>query len=134
MLRSMLYNRELKSIASKLFSVEFKKLEDSKVKELIHKHAEAQNRVFSDFVQFSWMFRDFVSGALTVIVSAVLILPLFKIGFQKTGDTFFERPAFLLSIFGAIAVMVVIMLVVATKMNKEYFKASDEYSRLDKIF
>ena len=130
----MLYNRELKSIASKLFSVEFKKLEDSNFKELIHKHAEAQNRVFSAFVQFSWMFRDFVSGALTVIVSAVLILPLFKIGFQKTGDTFFERPAFLLSIFGAIAVMVVIMLVVATKMNKEYFKASDEYSRLDKIF
>lgn len=134
MLRSMLYNRELKSIASKLFSVEFKKLEDSNFKELIHKHSEAQDRVFSAFVQFSWMFRDFVSGALTVIISAVLIMPLFKIGFQKTGDTFFERPAFLLSIFGAIGVMVVIMLIVATRMNKEYFKASDDYSRLDKIF
>ena len=53
MLRSMLYNRELKSIASKLFSVEFKKLEDSNFKELIHKHSEAQDRVFSAFVQFS---------------------------------------------------------------------------------
>ncbi len=134
MLRSLLYNRELKAIASKLFAVEFQKTEDSSFKELIHKHAEAQNRVFSSFVQFSWMFRDFLSGIITVIFSVILILPLFIIGFKKTGESFFERPAFLLSIFGAIAVMVVIMLIVATKMNKQWFKASDEYSSLDKIF
>ncbi len=134
MLRSLLYNRELKNIASKLFAVEFKKLEDSNFKELIHKHAEAQKRVFSSFTQFSWMFRDFLSGAITIVISTIMIFPLFKIGFQKTGDTFFEKPAFLLSIFGSIAIMVVIMLIVATRMNKEWFRASDEYSRLDKIF
>ena len=78
--------------------------------------------------------RDFISGALTLVISVVIIIPLLKIGFEKTGTSFFERPAFLLTIFGAIAVMAVIILVVAVRMNKAWFKASDEYSRLDRIF
>lgn len=134
MYRSMLYNRELQSVASKLYSVEFKKTEDSDFKELLHKHSEAQNRVFSAFSQFSWMLRDFVSGFLTLIISLVFIFPLFKIGLTKTGESFFEKPIFLLSIFAAIAVMAAIILVVALKMNKAWFLASDEYSRLDRLF
>ena len=78
--------------------------------------------------------RDFISGALTLIISIIIVIPLFKIGFTKTGETYFEKPVFLLTIFAAIAVMVVIILVVAMKMNKAWFKASDEYSRLDRIF
>ena len=80
------------------------------------------------------MMRDFISGALTLVISVVIIIPLLKIGFETTGTSFFERPAFLLTIFGAIAVMAVIILVVAVRMNKAWFKASDEYSRLDRIF
>lgn len=132
--RSLMYNKELQRISSKLFGIEYQKLECSEFKELVHKHSEAQDRVFSSFVQLTWMMRDFISGALTLIISVVIVTPLFKIGFKKTGDTFFERPAFLLTIFGAIAVMAVIILVVAVRMNKAWFKASDEYSRLDRIF
>ena len=132
--RSLMYNKELQRISSRLFGIEYQKLENSEFKELVHKHSEAQDRVFSSFVQLTWMMRDFISGALTLIISIVIIAPLFKIGFKKTGDTFFERPAFLLTIFGAIAVMAVIILVVAVRMNKAWFKASDEYSRLDRIF
>ncbi len=132
--RSLMYNKELQRISSKLFGIEYQKLECSEFKELVHKHSEAQDRVFSSFVQLTWMMRDFISGALTVIISVVIVTPLFKIGFKKTGNTFFERPAFLLTIFGAIAVMAVIILVVAVSMNKAWFKASDEYSRLDRIF
>lgn len=134
MYRSMLYNRELQSVASKLYSVEFKKTEDSDFKELLHKHSEAQNRVFSAFSQFSWMLRDFVSGFSTLLISLVFIFPLFQIGLTKTGESFFEKPIFLLSIFAAIAVMAAIILVVALKMNKQWFLASDEYSRLDRLF
>ncbi len=132
--RSLMYNKELQRISSKLFGIEYQKLECSEFKELVHKHSEAQDRVFSSFVQLTWMMRDFISGALTLIISVVIVTPLFKIGFKKTGDTFFERPAFLLAIFGAITVMAVIILVVAVRMNKAWFKASDEYSRLDRIF
>lgn len=134
MYRSLMYNKELQNISEKLFKTEYQKLENSDFKELIHKHSEAQDRVFSAFVQFSWMMRDFISGALTLIISIIIVIPLFKIGFTKTGETYFEKPAFLLTIFAAIAVMVVIILVVAMKMNKAWFKASDEYSRLDRIF
>ena len=132
--RSLMYNKELQRISSKLLDIEYQKLENSKFKELVHKHSEAQDRVFSSFVQLVWMMRDFISGALTLIISVVIITPLLKIGFMKTGNSFFERPAFILTIFGAIAVMAVIILVVAVKMNKAWFKSSDEYSRLDRIF
>ena len=134
MYRSLMYNKELQSISSKLFKIEYQKLEDGDFKEIIHKHSEAQDRVFSAFVQFSWMLRDFISGMITLIISVIIVIPLFKIGFTKTGDAYFERPVFLLTIFGAIAVMVVIILIVALRMNRMWFKASDEYSRLDRIF
>lgn len=134
MYRSLMYNKERRNISVKLFKIEYQKLENGDFKELVHKHSEAQDRVFSSFVQLSWMLRDFLSGLITLVISVVIILPLFKIGFQTTGNTFFEKPVFLLSIFGAIAVMVVIILIVALKMNKMWFKASDEYSRLDRIF
>ena len=78
--------------------------------------------------------RDFISGVVTLIISVIIIIPLLKIGFTKTGDTYFESPVFLLTIFGAIAIMAVIILIVATQMNKAWFKAGDEYSRLDRIF
>lgn len=131
---SLMYNKELQNISAKLFKAEYQKLESSDFKELIHKHSEAQDRVFSSFVQFSWMMRDFISGAVTLIISVIIIIPLLKIGFTKTGDTYFESPVFLLTIFGAIAIMAVIILIVATQMNKAWFKAGDEYSRLDRIF
>lgn len=134
MYRSLMYNKELQSIASKLFKIEYQKLEDGDFKEIVHKLSEAQDRVFSSFVQFSWMLRDFISGMITLIISVIIVIPLFKIGFTKTGDTYFEKPVFLLTIFGAIAVMVVIILIVAMRMNRMWFKASDEYSRLDRIF
>lgn len=130
MYRSLMYNKERQNIAK----AEYQKLESSDFKELIHKHSDAQDRVFSSFVQFTWMMRDFISGAVTLIISVIIIIPLLKIGFTKTGDTYFERPVFLLTIFGAIAIMAVIIIIVATQMNKAWFKAADEYSRLDRIF
>lgn len=134
MFRSLMYNKELQRIAGKLYTIEYKKLEDSDFKELVHKHAEAQDRVFSAFVQFTWMMRDFVSGMITLIISVGIIFPLLKIGFVTTGDAFFEKPIFLLTLFGAILVMTVIMLIVALRMNKAYFRSADEYSRLDRVF
>ena len=134
MYRSLMYNKERQNISDKLFRIEYQRLEDGDFKDLVHKHSEAQDRVFSSFVQFSWMLRDFLSGAITLIISIIVIMPLFKIGFTKTGDSYFEKPIFLLTIFGAIAVMVVIILIVAMRMNRMWFKATDEYSRLDRIF
>lgn len=134
MYRSLMYNKERQNISDKLFRIEYQRLEDGDFKDLVHKHSEAQDRVFSSFVQFSWMLRDFLSGAITLIISIIVIMPLFKIGFTKTGDSYFEKPIFLLTIFGAIAVMVVIILIVAMRMNRMWFKATDEYSRLDRNF
>lgn len=134
MYRSLMYNKELQNISVKLFKMEYQRLENGDFKELVHKHSEAQDRVFSSFVQLSWMMRDFLSGLITLVISVVIIFPLLKIGFKTTGNTFFEKPMFLLTIFGAIAVMTGIILVIALKMNKMWFKASDQYSRLDRIF
>lgn len=132
--RDFMYNREQKNIAKKLYSLEYKILEDNEFKELVHKHKEAQQRVFSAFYQFAWMIKDFLSGTITLIASIIILVPLFKIGFTKTGDSFFERPAFLGVIFAVIAVMAVIILFVALKMNKAWFAAEDEYASLNRLF
>lgn len=132
--RSLMYNKELQNVSKKLYQIEYSKIEDSDFKELIHKHSEAQNRVLSAFVQFAWMIRDFISGIITIAISIITIWPLLKIGFIATGNSYFERPIFLISIFVAIFVMLIIILFVALKMNKAWFKATEEYSQLDKIF
>ena len=44
--RSLMYNKELREISSKLFRIEYQRLENSEFKELVHKHSEAQDRVF----------------------------------------------------------------------------------------
>lgn len=134
MLRSQMYFKEQKKIATKLFSTEYKTLENSDFKELIHKHSEAQKRVYSSFVQLSWMLRDFISGLLTLIISIIIIFPLIKVGLTTTGTSFFEKPDFLISIFLAILIMVVIILIISVRMNKAWFVAADEYSKLDRIF
>lgn len=134
MYRSLMYHKELQNIASKLYTIEYQKLEDGGFKELVHKHSEAQDRVISSFSQLNWLLREFLSGFITIVISVVLIVPLLKIGFKTTGNSYFEKPIFLIMIFFAIVVMIAIILVVALRMSKAWFKASDEYSRLDRIF
>ncbi len=135
MFRSLMYNKELQNIALKLYTIEYQKLEDGGFKELVHKHSEAQDRVISSFSQLNWLLREFLSGFITIAISVVLIVPLLKIGFKTTGNSYFEKPILLLiTIFFAIVVMIAIILVVALRMSKAWFKASDEYSRLDRIF
>lgn len=133
-LRKNLYREELKNVAQKLYSISLKQIENQNFQELIHKHAEAQSRVKSAFSQFGWMIKDFISGLITLCISTIIIAPLLKIGFYTTGSTYFERPIFLITIFVAILVMVIIILIIALKMNKAWFNASDEYSKLDRLF
>lgn len=133
-LRNLLLNKENKKVASKLFKTEYQKLENSEFKELIHKHEEAEKNRWSRFPYFVWTTYRFLSGLFTLIISVVIIFPLLKVGFTKTGDTFFENPIFLITIISAILVMAVIILLVAVNINKSYLKANESYAELDRIF
>lgn len=132
--KTLMYNNELKNIAEKLYKIEYSKLEDSNFKELIHKHSESQERVYSAFTQFACMIRDFIFGMVTIILSIILIFPLFKIGFISTGKTFFEKPMFLFSVIISVIVMAVIILFIALKMNKNQFESETQYATLNKIY
>ncbi len=132
--KTLMYNNELKNIAEKLYKIEYSKLESSKFKELIHKHSEAQERVYSAFTTFALMIRDFVFGMVTIILSIILILPLFKVGFTATGNTFFEKPIFLFSVIIAVIIMAIMILLIALKMNKNQFELENKYAVLNKIF
>ena len=132
--KTLMYNNELKNIAEKLYKIEYSKLEDSDFKELIHKHAESQERVYSSFSTFAQMIRDFVYGIVTIVMSIILILPLFKIGFTSTGNTYFEKPIFLFSVIISVIVMAVIILLIALKMNQNQFESENQYEILNKIY
>lgn len=133
-LRNLLLNKENKKVASKLFRTEYQKLENSEYKELIHKHEEAEKSRWSRFPYFVWTTYKFLNGLFTLIISVIIIFPLLKVGFTKTGDTFFEKPIFLITIISAILAMAVIILLVAVNINKSYLKANESYAELDRIF
>lgn len=132
--RSQMYNKEQYNISHKLFSEEYSHLETNEFNELIHKHNESQKRTFSAFFQLSNMLQDFISSLTTILVSIIILYPLFKIGFVKTRNSFFEKPIFLLSLLLLIFSMLIIILIIATKINKNQFKTIDEYSKIDRIF
>lgn len=133
-LRSLMLNKENKRVASKLFVTEYQKLENSEFKELIHKHEEAEKSRWSRFPYFVWTTYRFLNGLFTLIISVCIILPLLRSGLIKTGDSFFEKPIFLITIIIAILAMAVIILIIAVNINKSYLNANESYAELDRIF
>lgn len=133
-LRSRAYNRERMAVARKLFQMDFARLEDSAFQQLVHLHSESCERVFSAFVQLSWMFRDFLTGLVVLVCSFATLGPLFKIGLTKTGEGFAHSPWFFLSLFGAILVAVVVILAVSARTSKMWFQTQEAYNKLDRLF
>ena len=133
-LRSRAYNRERMAVARKLFQMDYAKLEDGDFQQLVHLHSESCERVFSAFVQLSWMFRDFLTGLVMLVCSFTTLGPLFKIGLTKTGEGFAHSPWFFLSLFGAILVAVVVILVVSARTSKMWFQTQEAYNKLDRLF
>lgn len=133
-LRSNLLDRESRKMADKLYRTEYEKLEDSEFRGIIHKHEEAGASRWARFPYFVWTTSVFLSGLFTLIVSVIMIFPLLKVGFIKTGSGFFEGPAFLITLIVVIAVMAVVILLIAVKMNKSYLAANEAYAELDRLF
>lgn len=133
-LHSNLLDRESEKIARKLYKTEYEKLEDNEFRKIIHKHEEAGASRWARFSYFIWTTSVFISGMLTLIIAIVLIIPLLKVGFQTTGNSFFEKPVFLITLIAVIIVMAVIILLIAIKMNKSYLTANEKYATLDRLF
>ena len=130
----LLFNRENFKMAEKLFRMDYEKLEDNTFRKTIHKHEEAGASRWARFSYFMWTSQVFVKGVFTVAVSVVMILPLLKIGFTKTGNSFFERPVFLILLIATLVVMAAVMALIAVRMNKSYLAATEAYATLDRLF
>lgn len=132
--RMTLLDLENKKVEEKLYNADYALLNDSEFKELLHRHEEAGKSRWARLPYFMWTTLQFARGVLTTIVSFIIIIPLLKVGFVRTGNTFFERPLFIITIVAAIAVMAVVILIVASKINKSYLEANEKYAELDRIF
>lgn len=130
----LLFGRENFKMAEKIFGIDYEKLEDNEFRKTVHKHEEAGASRWARFSYFMWTSQVFVKGVFTVIVSVIMIIPLLKIGFTKTGNSFFERPIFLILLITTLVVMAVIMALIAVKMNKSYLAANEAYATLDRLF
>lgn len=131
---NMLFNKEDFKMAEKILKTEYESLEDSRFRETLHRHEEAGASRWARFSYFIGTSQIFISGVFTLIVSVIMIMPLLKIGFTQTGDTFFEKPVFLITLIAVIVFMGVIMLLIAIKMNKSYLAANEAYATLDRLF
>ena len=132
--RMMLLDLENKKVEEKLYNADYALLNDSKFKELLHRHEEAGKSRWARLPYFMWTTLQFTRGVLTTIISFIIIIPLLKVGFVRTGNAFFERPLFIVTIVAAIAVMAGVILIVASKINKSYLEANEKYAELDRIF
>lgn len=132
--RMMLLDLENKKVEEKLYNADYALLNDSEFKELLHRHEEAGKSRWARLPYFIWTTLQFTRGVLTTIISFIIIIPLLKVGFVRTGNTFFERPLFIVTIVAAIAVMAGVILIVASKINKSYLEANEKYAELDRIF
>lgn len=132
--RMMLLDLENKKVEEKLYNADYALLNGSEFKELLHRHEEAGKSRWARLPYFMWTTLQFTRGVLTTIISFIIIIPLLKVGFVRTGNTFFKRPLFIVTIVAAIAVMAGVILIVASKINKSYLKANEKYAELDRIF
>lgn len=132
--RMMLLDLENKKVEEKLYNADYALLNDSEFKELLYRHEEAGKSRWARLPYFMWTTLQFTRGVLTTIISFIIIIPLLKVGFVRTGNTFFERPLFIVTIVAAIAVMAGVILIVASKINKSYLEANEKYAELDRIF
>ncbi|MBQ9227964.1 MAG: ABC transporter ATP-binding protein [Eubacterium sp.] len=132
--RMTLLDLENKKAEEKLYHADYALLNDSEFKALLHRHEEAGKSRWARLPYFMWTTLQFTRGVLTTAFSFVIIIPLLKVGFIKTGNTFFEKPLFMMTIVAAIAIMAVVILIVASKINKSYLEANEKYAELDRVF
>ena len=93
-----------------MYNADYALLNDSEFKELLHRHEDARKSRWARLPYYMWTTLQFTRGVLTTIISFIIIMPLLKVGFVKTGDTFFERPLFIITIVASIAIMAVVIL------------------------
>ncbi len=134
MLRSRLYEKERMEIEHKLFMLDFAKLENSGFQELVHLHSESMEKVFSAFAQLCWMLREFVTGVSTLVCAFIILAPLIRIGFTKTGEGFVHSPWFFIVLILFLAISVVIILQLSNKTSRIWFSSMERYGKLNRLF
>lgn len=132
--RTRLSQKERLTIENKLFTLDYAKLEDSAFQELVHLHSESMDKIYSAFSQLAWMLNDFVSGVVTLICSAVILWPLFKLGFTKTGEGFIHSPWFFIVLVAAIGVSAVCTVFLTNYTSKVWFHSQYRYGKLNRLF
>ena len=132
--RTRLSQKERLAIENKLFTLDYAKLEDSTFQELVHLHSESMDKIYSAFSQLAWMVNDFISGTVTLTLSVVILLPLFKLGFTKTGEGFVHSPWFFAMLVAAIGVSAVCTVLLTNYTSKVWFQSQYRYGKLDRLF
>lgn len=132
--RTRLSQKERLTIENKLFTLDYAKLENSEFQELVHLHSESMDKIYSAFSQLAWMLNDFVSGIITLISAVVILLPLFKLGFVRTGEGFVHSPWFFVVLIAAIAVSAVCTVLLTNYTSRVWFRSQYRYGKLDRLF
>jgi ABC-type multidrug transport system fused ATPase/permease subunit len=128
------YFKERQNVAMKLFSVDYEKLEDKEFDGKARKFKESTEAIGSHFGYFAFAVGRVFFGLISVVSAVAVLLPFFKVSFVRTGEGFANSPYFALLIFGAMAVLILIVFFMNKKTQKLYFHLKDEYLNLSKIF
>lgn len=122
-----LYVQERNEVSKVLYGTDYDNLEDSSFQDAVKKHDEGGRHTGSFLCRMMWMLGDQLKGCITVGIALAMIWPLLKIGFTRTGDSFAERPVFLLVLLAVILVAVICVLLISRKLSKAWYKLNDDF-------
>jgi ATP-binding cassette subfamily B protein len=129
-----LYFAEHHKAGKKLFSAPYARLEDSEFDKKARKYDESLKSHGSNMSGLSWATANIVQGIASFAAAFVVLVPLFKISFVRTGEGFLQSEYFALLVFGGIIVLVGLVYFINKKTQEAYFYLNDKYLTLSRIF
>lgn len=127
----LLYMHESSDLCTKVFKVEYPNLENAKFEGDVNKY-KLQGK--SPYMTLLWVINSFVSGLASLALSLAMISPFFKVVFKTTGVGFLHSPWYGVMIIGVVLAVAVLVLVVSSKVNKKWYKISNEFATYNRMF
>lgn len=123
---------EKKKIIDSLCTMDYEILEQNITYNYIQKYKDAIDRYKTVFGYLIDILIDLFYGILTIVLSAVLVFPLF-INTRNVNDSFFASNWFTLIITFVIVVAVLMVFFISQVLSKKWNKYTDENVKLNKL-
>lgn len=129
-----LYFGEQNTVSRKMLNIDYETLGSTTFQETVTRHKSQREQSGSPFTTLVWVFSSWISGLTIIGISIAFLLPIMRLIFVRTGNSFIESPWFAIAVLAATLVGVTIVLLMSSKSNKRWFALNKEYLEINRTF